>query len=107
ACHKPEQTDTRAEPVPAPIVVQYGPWLLEPLPTQMTGAWSTPDESVGQVAYGETSLDRMARETASRKDHPVTLEGREPTRPYRYRLPGTQHEGLFWTAPPIVDEQLS
>ena len=108
ACQRPGPEIARAAlPPPLPVVVQYGPWLLEPQPTQVTVAWTTPDESIGLVAYGETSLDHLARETAPHRDHRVLIEALEPARRYRFRLPGTAQEGLFWTAPPALDAQWS
>ena len=94
-----------AEAAAAANDVRYGPWLLNVGTNTVTVAWSSRNEHVGRIVYGEQAADHSAVEPAARHEHRVVLDGLLPGRKYQYRLEGAQpvHEGAFWTAPAAGD----
>src|SRR6266850_2512022 len=87
-------------PAPPPPPVSMGPWLLNPLPGQMTVAWTTLEPSVGRVWYGSPEPDRLATEDGQAStDHRVVLPSLPPGTQVRYRIDGATETGWFTSAP--------
>ncbi|HXL40329.1 MAG TPA: metallophosphoesterase family protein [Myxococcales bacterium] len=87
-------------PAPPPPQVSMGPWLLDPLPGQLTVAWTTLEPSVGRVWYGTPEPDRLATEEGpASTDHRVVLPSLPPGTQVRYRVDGGAETGWF-TSPP-------
>src|SRR3981189_3135318 len=57
-------------PAPPPPQASMGPWLLNPLPGQMTVAWTTLEPSLGRVWYGSPEPDRLATEEGQASTDP-------------------------------------
>ncbi|HEY4769284.1 MAG TPA: hypothetical protein VIH51_01625, partial [Myxococcales bacterium] len=87
-------------PAPPPPPVSMGPWLLNPLPGQMTVAWTTLEPGVGRVWYGSPEPDRLATEDGQAStDHRVVLPSLPPGTQVRYRIDGGTDTGWFNSAP--------
>jgi hypothetical protein len=90
----------RVVPQPPPPPVAMGPWLLDPLPGQVTVAWTTLEPTVGRVWYGLREPDRLAmEEDQPATDHRVVLRSLQPSTQYRYRVEGGPDTGWFTSAP--------
>ncbi|MBS2024683.1 MAG: metallophosphoesterase [Deltaproteobacteria bacterium] len=88
--------------------VELGPWLLDPQPTSMTVAWTTPLKTVGSVSYGQAgALDKKASEAEATVDHRVVITGLTPGDKFEYRIDGeVPVGGSFTTAPPAEGDLL-
>jgi len=87
-------------PPPPPAAVLMGPWLLDPLPGQVTVAWTTREAAVGRVWYGTREPDHLAIEEGQPvKEHRVLLRSLEPATQYRYRVEGGDETAWFTSAP--------
>src|SRR6266850_201283 len=92
---------------PAPVLppprsppVAMGPWLLDPLPGQVTVVWTTLEPSVGRVWYGTREPDRLATEEGQPvTGHRVLLPSLQPETQYKYRVEGGQETAWFTSAP--------
>src|SRR2546421_8673526 len=91
-----------APPVRPPRVppVAIGPWLLDPVPGQITVAWTTLKPTVGRVWYGTGEPVRLATEAGQAvTDHRVVIQGLQPETQYKYRVEGSQETAWFTSAP--------
>jgi hypothetical protein len=87
-------------PPPAPPTVAIGPWLLDPIPGQITVAWTTLTPTLGRVWYGTRDPDRLATEEGQpATQHRVVLPSLQPATQYRYRVEGG-HDTAWFTSPP-------
>src|SRR5690349_12701546 len=92
-------------PEPPAAAVALGPWLLEPLPGQMTVAWTTLTPSVGRVWYGTREPDHLATEQGQPvTDHRLVLPSLQPQTQYRYRVEGGTEVAWFTSAPKAAGE---
>jgi hypothetical protein len=87
-------------PPPPAAVVATGPWLLDPLPGQVTVAWTTREPAAGRVWFGTREPDHLASEEGQPvKEHRVVLRPLEPSTQYRYRVEGGNETAWFTSAP--------
>src|SRR5882672_8585049 len=87
-------------PAPPPPQVSIGPWLLDPLPGQVTVVWTTLEPSLGRVWYGTPEPDRLATEEGQPvTGHRVLLPSLQPETQYKYRVEGGQETAWFTSAP--------
>jgi Calcineurin-like phosphoesterase len=97
----PGLTPARVVPPPAPPPVVLGPWLLQPVPGQVTVAWTTREPSIGRVWYGTMDPDRLATEQGEPvTDHRVVLLSLRPATQYCYRVEGSPETAWFASPPP-------
>jgi hypothetical protein len=97
-----EQSSALAPGLPA---VAAGPWLLDPMPGQVTVAWITAEPSVGRVWFGTPEPDTLvSEETAPAKQHRVTLTSLPPGTQIRYRIEGSTDASWFTSAPEAGSE---
>ena len=97
---------------PAPVLPQprspqiaMGPWLLDPLPGQITVVWTTLEPSLGRVWYGTPEADHLATEEGQPvTDHRVVLKSLQTETQYRYRVEGGQETAWFNSPPKAGSE---
>jgi hypothetical protein len=96
----PGFASAQAAVAPAAPPVVLGPWLLEPVPGQVTVAWVTREPSVGRVWYGIREPDHLATEAgAPATDHRVVLPSLQPGTQHHYRVEGGFETAWFTSAP--------
>jgi hypothetical protein len=87
-------------PAPAAPPVAMGPWLVDPVPGQVTVAWTTLEPSTGRVWYGPREPDRLATEEGPPvTEHRVVLRSLQPSTQVRYRIEGAPDASWFTSAP--------